>query len=192
MVVGWVCHQPVPAPGRVCLITPGCLKKDSTWWRSDGGCWNTVGVDFQHKGVSKNRGKPPNHPFVHRVFHYKPSILGVFPLFLETPISITLQETITYPTLGKIIDSKVRMEWDMLVARRVCVWQYVKSKGLQIKWFPIQLTISSEFLGFPNPERGIPPSWGIRCRLNRYDSTLQLRFARFPETNLWWCYPPWN
>ena len=29
---------------------------------------------------------PPNHPFVHRVFHYKPSILGVFPLFLETPI----------------------------------------------------------------------------------------------------------
>ena len=28
-------------------------------------------------GVSKNRGKtPPNHPFVHRVSHYKPSILG--------------------------------------------------------------------------------------------------------------------
>ena len=26
--------------------------------------------------VSKNMGKPPNHPFVHRVFHYKPSILG--------------------------------------------------------------------------------------------------------------------
>ncbi len=26
----------------------------------------------------------PNHPFVHRVFHYKPSTLGVFPLFLET------------------------------------------------------------------------------------------------------------
>ena len=30
---------------------------------------------------------PPNHAFVHRVWnHYKPSILGVFPLFLETPI----------------------------------------------------------------------------------------------------------
>ena len=28
---------------------------------------------------------PPNHPF-NRVFHYKPSILGVLPLFLETPI----------------------------------------------------------------------------------------------------------
>ncbi len=27
---------------------------------------------------------PPNHPY-NRVFHYKPSILGV-PLFLETPI----------------------------------------------------------------------------------------------------------
>ena len=24
---------------------------------------------------------PPNHPFVHRVFHYKPSILGCFPIF---------------------------------------------------------------------------------------------------------------
>ena len=34
---------------------------------------------FPKKGVG-----PPNHPFVHRVFHYKPSILGV-PLFLETP-----------------------------------------------------------------------------------------------------------
>ena len=31
-------------------------------------------------------GVPPNHPFVHRVFHYKPSILGFFPLFLETSI----------------------------------------------------------------------------------------------------------
>ena len=30
---------------------------------------------------------PPNHPWINRVFHYKPSILGVFPLFLETPIS---------------------------------------------------------------------------------------------------------
>ena len=29
---------------------------------------------------------PPNHPFVNRVFHYKPSILGVFPLFLETTL----------------------------------------------------------------------------------------------------------
>ena len=29
---------------------------------------------------------PPNHPFVHRVFHDKSSILGGPPLFLETPI----------------------------------------------------------------------------------------------------------
>ena len=28
----------------------------------------------------------PNHPFVHRVFHCKPSILGGFLVFLETPI----------------------------------------------------------------------------------------------------------
>ena len=43
--------------------------------------------DSEYMGVEpKNRGKKPlNHPFVHRVFHYIPSILGVFPLFLETP-----------------------------------------------------------------------------------------------------------
>ncbi len=40
------------------------------------GCW------------TKNRGfYPPNHPFVHRVFHCKPSILGVLtPIFGSTPI----------------------------------------------------------------------------------------------------------
>ncbi len=31
-------------------------------------------------------GVPPNHPYKNRVFHYKPSILGEPPLFLETPI----------------------------------------------------------------------------------------------------------
>ena len=37
---------------------------------------------------SKNRGGPPNHPFVHRVFHYKPSILGCFPpIFGNTHIA---------------------------------------------------------------------------------------------------------
>ena len=36
-------------------------------------------------GVSKNRGGPQIIHF-NRVFHYKPSILGV-PVFLETPIS---------------------------------------------------------------------------------------------------------
>ena len=29
---------------------------------------------------------PPNHPWINRVFHYKSSILGETPLFLETPI----------------------------------------------------------------------------------------------------------
>ena len=40
-----------------------------------------------HMGVSKNRGKTPQIIHFNRVFHYfSPSILGVFPLFLETPI----------------------------------------------------------------------------------------------------------
>ena len=47
-------------------------------------------LGIHNMGVSKNMGKPPNHPFVHRVFPYKPSILGVFPLFLETPNMITV------------------------------------------------------------------------------------------------------
>ena len=34
-----------------------------------------------HMGVSKNRGIPKSSHF-NRVFHYKPSILGFFPLFL--------------------------------------------------------------------------------------------------------------
>ena len=36
-------------------------------------------------GVSKYRGTPKSSHF-NRIFHYKPSILGVLPLFLETPI----------------------------------------------------------------------------------------------------------
>ena len=45
-----------------------------------------------HTDVSKNRGEnPPNHPFVHRVFHYKPpSILGGngTTIFGSTPILV--------------------------------------------------------------------------------------------------------
>ena len=37
--------------------------------------------------VSENRGFSPQIIHFNRVFHYKPSILGVFPLFLETPFS---------------------------------------------------------------------------------------------------------
>ena len=36
-------------------------------------------------GVSKNHGTPQKKYF-NRVFHYKPSILGVFPLILEISI----------------------------------------------------------------------------------------------------------
>ena len=45
----------------------------------------------KHMGVSKNRGGPPKSSIFNRVFHYKPSILGVFPLFLETPILVQTQ-----------------------------------------------------------------------------------------------------
>ena len=56
----------------------------------EGEVWVALGLaegDLFYMGVSKNRVfYPPNHPFVHRVFHCKPSILGAHPYFLETPI----------------------------------------------------------------------------------------------------------
>ncbi len=48
--------------------------------------FSTFSSSFIRMGVEPKIGVgPPNHPFVHRVFQYKPPILGVFPLFLETP-----------------------------------------------------------------------------------------------------------
>ena len=49
----------------------------------DGKLWKLL----PHMGVSKNMGKPPNHPIlIGCSIRYKPSILGGFPLFLETSI----------------------------------------------------------------------------------------------------------
>ena len=48
-------------------------------------------------GVSKNNGTPKSSHF-NRVFHYKPSILGV-PLYLETPIYLMLSKD--YPSQVK-------------------------------------------------------------------------------------------
>ena len=53
---------------------------------------------------------PPNHPFVHRVFHYKPSILGENPLFLETPILLML-----------ILDLQVYNIVHMLYCYTICI-----------------------------------------------------------------------
>ena len=57
------------------------------------GCLSTL-YHRKDVGVSKNMGKPPNHPLKNKVFHYKkPSILVVFPLFLvqhpciQTPVT---------------------------------------------------------------------------------------------------------
>ena len=43
------------------------------------------GFTVIHMGVEPNIGgfTPPNHPFVHRVLPYKPSILRENPLFLD-------------------------------------------------------------------------------------------------------------
>ena len=46
-------------------------------------------IECVYMEVSKNRVGPPNHPFVHRVFHYKPSILG-YQYFWKRPYINTL------------------------------------------------------------------------------------------------------
>ncbi len=48
---------------------------------------NTTQLYRDYMDVSKNNGTPKSFHF-NMGFHYKPSILGVFPLFLETSIWI--------------------------------------------------------------------------------------------------------
>ena len=58
-----------------------------------------------HVGVSKNNGTPKSSNF-NRVFHYKPSILGGFPLFLETPmlgIGVFWHKTKKCPAKGTLV-----------------------------------------------------------------------------------------
>ncbi len=49
-------------------------------------------------GVSKNRGEPPQIIHFNRVFPYKPSILGIFPLFLvQHPYHKSASESFNWP-----------------------------------------------------------------------------------------------
>ena len=51
-------------------------------------CYLYININM---GVSKNRGGPPQIIHFNKVFHYKPSILGGFPLFFGlTPIYNTI------------------------------------------------------------------------------------------------------
>ena len=49
-----------------------------------------------HMGVSENSGFPPKSSIFIGVFHYTPSILGVFTLFLETPTFCTTASKICH------------------------------------------------------------------------------------------------
>ncbi len=60
----------------------GRKETSTNFQRVEVGCKKIASVT--HMGVSKNRGTPQIIHF-NKVFHCKPSILGV-PLFLETPI----------------------------------------------------------------------------------------------------------
>ena len=68
-----------------------------TGWFLGGGIGARPYMDVEAKiGV---QGKPPNHPFVHRVFHYKPSILGT-PIFGNTHmilLCVFMVMIFTYP-----------------------------------------------------------------------------------------------
>ena len=85
---------PCGFPGSKKIGLASHHSQTSRWilhWRVDGlVSWGDKKSISQAEdvGVSKNMGKPPNHPFKNRVFHYKSSILGgKIPLFLETSMS---------------------------------------------------------------------------------------------------------
>ena len=79
---GFPCCQPGQLPGQLVVLHTSVNPRFPI---GNGYQWIQLGVE------PKIWENPPNHPFVHRVWnHYKPSILGVFPLFLETPSWIQL------------------------------------------------------------------------------------------------------
>ena len=47
-----------------------------------------VQKSLQTRGFPKIVGFPPNHPFVHRVFHYKPSIMGYHYFWKPPPVDM--------------------------------------------------------------------------------------------------------
>ena len=51
-------------------------------------------------GVSENSGFSPQIIHFNRVFHYKPSILGVFPPFLETSLLAKIFHDVSVPRQG--------------------------------------------------------------------------------------------
>ena len=57
---------------------------------------------------------PPNHTWINRVFHYKPSILG-YPSFLETPIS--------HPSRHFWVDVFLFQRWDMFLLPGRIAWE---------------------------------------------------------------------
>ena len=88
-------------------------------------CWHPdieVSRTQQHVGVSENRVfYPPNHPFVHRVFHYyKPSILGgcAHPYFwfniqMHLPLfhqHFSLRSPVSSRSLAKLKDQKDQIQ----------------------------------------------------------------------------------
>ena len=98
--------------------------------------------------VSENSGTPKSSIFI-RVFHYKPSILGVFPLFLETPnFHFTYQETVLR-RLSSSASLKRLGTWDVL-ADGGCNHMGVSENGGTPK--------SSILIGFPIINH---PFWGI-------------------------------
>ena len=67
-------------------------KTHKSWWWNRLNILNIIWVFPPKIGVC-----PPNHPFVHRVFHYEPSILG-YPYFWKHPYDPTVKSwKISFP-----------------------------------------------------------------------------------------------
>ena len=81
----WPQHNSRQLP--MCSFPTRCSGSTKAWriqkrsrGGTEGGEWDT-----NHMGVSKNMGKPPNHPFVHRVFHYFHHPFWDTPIFWKHP-----------------------------------------------------------------------------------------------------------
>ena len=71
-------------------------------------------------GVSKNCGTPKSYQIIHfnRLFHYKPSIWGGFPLFLETPIC--LSQHLFLKQIAAVFWHKIGEKLSLRMAKRRC------------------------------------------------------------------------
>ena len=97
-------------------------------------------LNFQGIWMFPKIGVPPNHPF-HKVFHYKPSILG-YPYFWETPI---YNSSITSPHSTHLASEAIGTAFSASPAAKLACWfpcVFTRPYRGSLHYQPKQCTIS--------------------------------------------------